>query len=216
MAGNDCHEALSSGQLPRVPRPGVLRDARRCQVEKLCRDRLGPQHCKHRFGRCCGDRRRQLGRSEGGQLWVPSARAGSNRAVPPPEETKRGRREAKGSEPRRLHHSSASTQSSRGVRAKQGAYTTCTWDECAASTKPGPSHCGKPDGGGKKKPCSVAGCTTAPKTQGSLLKTRRRSRRIRVWRLHQPDDGNHVAYLPNARRQRVRMPDVCTHVGWEL
>ena len=39
-------------------------------------------------------------------------------------------------------------------------------------------------------------------TQGSLSRTRRRSRRVHVWRLHQ-QDGEHVEDLLNARRQRV-------------
>ena len=64
--------------------------------------------------------------------------------------------------------------------------------------------------------------------QGSLPQTRRRSRRVRVWGLHQPD-GEHVEDLHNARRQRVlrilvrrggcfgkEMLDACNQVGWEL
>ena len=66
-------------------------------------------------------------------------------------------------------------------------------------------------------------------TQGSLQKTRRRSRRVRVWRMHQCDGEHQVEYLRNARRLRVlrilvgrggcfgkEMLDACAQVGWEL
>eukprot|EP00729_Bicosta_minor_P033071 gene33071-biopygen3929 len=47
----------------------------------------------------------------------------------------------------------------RGLCGKHGAYGTCTNKGCATSARTGSQHCYK-HGGGKKKPCSVAGCTT--------------------------------------------------------
>ena len=55
-------------------------------------------------------------------------------------------------------------------------------------------------GGGNQKLCSVAGCTTNPVRKRALRETRRRSRRIPVWRLQQHDGVKYVEDLHNARR----------------
>eukprot|EP00729_Bicosta_minor_P000118 gene118-biopygen17733 len=53
----------------------------------------------------------------------------------------------------------------RGLCSKHGAYETCIAKGCATNAQPGFQHCVK-HGGGKKKPCSVAGCTTTSQRKG--------------------------------------------------
>eukprot|EP00729_Bicosta_minor_P032538 gene32538-biopygen9489 len=53
----------------------------------------------------------------------------------------------------------------RGLCAKHGAYGTCTTKGCTTNARPGSQHCSK-HGGGKKMPCSVAGCTTTSRVKG--------------------------------------------------
>ena len=57
----------------------------------------------------------------------------------------------------------------RGVCTLHGAYGTCKLEGCATSTISGASHCWK-HGGGRNKPCSVAGCTTTSKRKGLCAK----------------------------------------------
>ena len=50
----------------------------------------------------------------------------------------------------------------RGLCRKHGAYGTCKFARCTTNAYSyGSPYCSKHGGGGKRKPCSVAGCTTA-------------------------------------------------------
>eukprot|EP00729_Bicosta_minor_P015300 gene15300-biopygen14270 len=53
----------------------------------------------------------------------------------------------------------------RGLCTKHGAYGTCATKGCATNARQGFQHCFK-HSGGKKKPCSVAGCTTTARVKG--------------------------------------------------
>eukprot|EP00729_Bicosta_minor_P032926 gene32926-biopygen23636 len=57
----------------------------------------------------------------------------------------------------------------RGLCGKHGAHGTCTTKGCTTNAQPGFQHCFK-HGGGKKKPCSVAGCTTPSQRKGLCKK----------------------------------------------
>eukprot|EP00729_Bicosta_minor_P032861 gene32861-biopygen12700 len=57
----------------------------------------------------------------------------------------------------------------RGLCRKHGAYGTCTTKGCTTNANTGSPHCVK-HGGGKKKPCSVAGCTTPSQRKGLCVK----------------------------------------------
>ena len=57
----------------------------------------------------------------------------------------------------------------RGVCVKHGALGTCQYESCTTSPSNGSQHCIK-HGGKKKKPCSVAGCTTTSVRKGLCAK----------------------------------------------
>eukprot|EP00729_Bicosta_minor_P003065 gene3065-biopygen25866 len=57
----------------------------------------------------------------------------------------------------------------RGLCSKHGAHGTCTTKGCTTSAIAGFKHCCK-HGGGKKTPCSVAGCTTNSVRKGLCAK----------------------------------------------
>ena len=62
------------------------------------------------------------------------------------------------------------TAKARGVCAKHGANGLCKFEGCTSNTHSHRSpHCSK-DGGGNKKPCSVAGCTTTSAREGLCAK----------------------------------------------
>eukprot|EP00729_Bicosta_minor_P032672 gene32672-biopygen26479 len=54
--------------------------------------------------------------------------------------------------------------------ARHGAFGWCKVDECSTPAARGFEHCFKHGGGKKKKPCSVAGCTTGVQSKGLCCK----------------------------------------------
>eukprot|EP00729_Bicosta_minor_P006421 gene6421-biopygen18847 len=58
----------------------------------------------------------------------------------------------------------------RGCCTRHGAYGWCKGDGCTTPAAPGFEHCIAHGGGKKKKPCSVAGCTTTSARKGLCCK----------------------------------------------
>ena len=82
-----------------------------------------------------------------------------------------------------------------------GAHGTCKFAGCSTNATSTSPYCANK--ALERKAVPRGGMHHLRCTQGSLRKTRRRSGRMHFRRRHQPTDGKHVAYLHNARRQRV-------------